>query len=265
MVAPPSELAKGIPNMVTLGQQGKAKGYHQLRMRCTEKACRLRPNSAVLGLVCGDPTEEIHADDKEVDLMQEMLNNAELDEEAQEVAGEGDDGEVLGSNAGPIKKRDYVVDLWPYAHPIGYYESIFEHFGGADSGTTPTCAILSTTAHPASALASRNHRMETFVLTTRPSLHALAHATELAQSIRTYENFKSPETRKRLFASDASDNAFIRLGAGASTGFAVRHALCTFLAPGIATVCWGRVHKGTLFGRPCAPTPGWPSQLDTRR
>ena len=118
VVAPPSELAKGIPNTVQLPPLGRDQYlYHQLRMRCTESECPLRACPAVLGVACPDPTEEIHADDRDVDLLQ----GDELD-----AASEGDDSEVLGSTAvSSTPKRDYVIDLWPYAHPLSYYENIF--------------------------------------------------------------------------------------------------------------------------------------------
>ena len=86
-----------------------------LDLRCTESQCQWRPADKRDGAVdlAMDSLCEIAEEDRAV-LMADML--ADLDDQV----GDADD-QAAEQVDGHLKKRDAIVDLWPYAHPPAYY------------------------------------------------------------------------------------------------------------------------------------------------
>ncbi len=184
LTAPGPEL-QDLPTVVTV--PASCRSYEQVRMRCTERDCPLRSSAqrASLAESCENIGEEIRADDQEVDLLASMMQDVELEEEEgdEETLAVGEEGEALRAP----QKKDYICDLWPFAHPIAHYERVFDELGCQD---VSVCVIMSTTAHPASWLAARRAGSEVFVLANRPSAHSLAHGRALALAIRLAEKLK---------------------------------------------------------------------------
>ncbi len=173
---------RGVPSSVVAG---KAKGMEQLRLRCTERSCRLRPMSLrdTLAGTCADPTAEINPDDKDDDNT-DFLAGLCCQEADDDEADEPDDVLELvdgGSAMSEQPKRDYVVDLWPFARSMSWYSEVFKLLALGDTGHI--CIVLSTTAHPAAPMASLQMRMETIVLTNRVTEHSAAHGKVIAQQL----------------------------------------------------------------------------------
>ena len=201
VVTGPKEDLKEAPLMVA--SRAYAKGYEQLRLRCTERDCPHRSKSCrdTLCAECKDPTEEINAEDKEGD---NYL--ASLFEEADEVEGENTEetAEAIlqaaqGTPSNQKKKKDYVVDLWPHAGPASHYVMLWRDIGKVAEGAV--CVIFTTSAHPSPYLAALSLSARPIVYAERLKPHALAHGRELALKIKVAEEGTKIAIRKSVSAS----------------------------------------------------------------
>ena len=139
-----------------------------------------------------DLNEEILGDDRETSAEQ-MLDMMIADRPN---AG----NEEIGLDDGPEQKRDYIVALYPFSLPVAFYSTIFGQIANAQSGGN--CIIFSTTAHPASAVAAREHGLETFILRDRPTAHSILRGLRLAR--RLFFQSRLEEERARIQATAAS-------------------------------------------------------------
>jgi hypothetical protein len=177
----PQELKEGVPTAHMLTQQArKAAPGECLTQRCTERACPFRPEGAPVDEQNPDLGKEISPEDKEVDLLAQMQAEAEelgVDPGAPE---DGDEGE--GSEA---RKRDYLVELWAFSMPAGFYTEVFATLGRADAATVGV--LVTGTAHPAAYVAMRRAHMATVVWTARLAAHGLAHGRQIAERLRGHD------------------------------------------------------------------------------
>lgn len=181
---PPQDMkAMEIPTTHLLTPRARrCNALEGVHLRCTERDCPLRPAGSQLQGI--DPAEEISADHRAVDILAMLhAEAAEIAAEDPEVCDEEyDDDEGMEQDA---RKRDCLVDLWPFAQSVAFYEEVFQVLGKLDAVSVGVLA--SGTAHPASALAFRRARVVSFVSTHRLHQHALAHASEIARKVRTLD------------------------------------------------------------------------------
>lgn len=166
-----------------------------LCLRCTERACSLRPAGMALDDADGDTTKEISPEDKELDMLALMqAEAAELSHEDDQQGLDDDDDDTV---SGP-RKRDYLVDLWPFAHPSSMYAELFQVLGKSDASNV---AILITgSAHPGSWLALRRVQATVFVHTARLNPHALGHGMAVARRLRAQDLQPVDTTSAQKFA-----------------------------------------------------------------
>ena len=130
----------------------RAEACEKSRLRCLSKSCSLRPESERALIESEDqPTacnEEVPPDDKEVELYDIM--EPETDAALQE---DQEDEPMPDSQNGQDEKRDWIVDLFPFARPAQFYRSLITDILRMEGVTQ--LAILSSSAHPASWLAAR--------------------------------------------------------------------------------------------------------------
>ena len=102
---------------------------------------------------------------------------------AAELADGEDDDEVssvtVGTSSAPA---DGFVDLWPFAYPTHYWESVLTNLGEGDKAQA--LAILSPSAHPAPWVVGRRKSADVFVFTRRQSGHSHKHAVALGKGMR---------------------------------------------------------------------------------
>ena len=93
-----------------------------VHLRCTQRDCPLRPAGSQLQGI--DPAGEISADHRAVDILAMLhAEAAEIAAEDPEVCDEEyDDDEGMEQDA---RKRDCLVDLWPFAQSVAFYEQVF--------------------------------------------------------------------------------------------------------------------------------------------
>ncbi len=131
------------------------------RLRCLEKGCPLRSTPAKEGGPA-DTSEEINAEDKEVDALQDAINE---DVAADEDFDEGEleaSLEQVGMGECPCAKRDYVIDLFPFAQSMSFYTRLLQDVGSM--ATSQKVIILSATAHPSSWLSASAAGAEAWIL-----------------------------------------------------------------------------------------------------
>lgn len=155
-----------------------------LALRCTESQCQWRPadkRDGAVDLAAMDGLCEIAEEDR-ADMMADML--ADLDDQV----GDADDqaAEQVDDHS---KKRDAIVDLWPYAHPPAYYSEAITLLGAGVKAIAGI--VVSTTPHPGHWLAFEKMGMETWVLTLRWSPHSFAHGRALGQGLLAAEELAS--------------------------------------------------------------------------
>jgi len=111
--------------------------------RCTELDCPYRPPSAKDELQkkleqsqAVNPLEEISSEDR-VDLLAMLEAEVEEEEESEEEEKdeEENDDSCAKADADPAKKRDCIVDLWPWAKAPRFYEQIFQGVAGGDKAS----------------------------------------------------------------------------------------------------------------------------------
>lgn len=186
--APTVELSSLEPAVMLVPKQSVSDtNSFSLALRCTESQCRWRPadkRDGAADLAAMDGLCEIAEEDK-ADMMADMFADL-LDDQV----GDADDqaGEAAHDDDNS-KKRDAIVDLWPYAHPPAYYSEAITLLGAGVKATAGI--VLSTTPHPGHWLAFEKMGLTTWVLTLRWSQHAFAHGRALGRDLLVAEETAS--------------------------------------------------------------------------
>jgi len=141
---------------------GSSRPWEKRHFRCVNRMCPLRPEVLREGLPeqPKDVFQEIDNNDKEVDLLKAMLDNASDDENddaaggapTQEEKDNEEDAERLlhgdmEADSGPAS-RNYTVEVFPYSNPVDYYRALFSDLGLAHE--VDHIILMSTSAHPGS-------------------------------------------------------------------------------------------------------------------
>ena len=178
-------LKNGVTHTVHV--TGKAHAWEKRRLGCNDRYCRHRSKelSAGLGDAPQESTEEIAAEDKDVDLLAAMLEEGDETEEedeegkaslaaaaAENLLKEAENGK---SGKGQRQVKDYQVEVFPWAQCRAYYEAVLEAFGKK----TELFIDFSSSAHPASAYVARSVKKTVLLLHENISAHARGHAKEL--------------------------------------------------------------------------------------
>ena len=169
----PAELKGDIPTTHMLTKATRTCGAREsLQMRCTERACPLRPQSCQTD---DDPdlTKEISPEDKDVDILAQL--QAEADELGLDDGGatDGDEAAVASDDETGPRRRDYLIELWPFSLPTSFYEELYRAVGKIDGATVGV--LLTGTAHPASWIAMRRARLPVYISSQRPHTHVWEH------------------------------------------------------------------------------------------
>ena len=171
----------------------KAASKYGLHMRCTEAACKWRPQA--YRAEAGDRATENAKCDIEPDdcehLLEDMFN--EIDTEPGEGVDAAGDEEVIdmGDKGGEEAKRDAIVDLWPYANTPEFYMEVLTLLGAG--AKAKMAAIISTTANPGHWLACLRMGMDpVMVLSRKWSEHSENHGKALGRRLLELEGAGSP-------------------------------------------------------------------------
>ena len=155
---------EAVPNTARINK-ARSMAYEGLRLRCTSRNCRHRPEEA------GGGQDSISLDDQEPEgHLMDIDEDEEIDLGAMDVDA-ADDGEP------------YVVDLFPFAKPIKYYENVLSTVCHCE--TAPFLVVLSRSAHPGVLIGGRAKGLE--VIAYFPGVHAhnYNHGQALLESILT--------------------------------------------------------------------------------
>ena len=188
-----------------LTMTGKALPYEKLRLRCTDKCCRLRPESERPEEAAENPANaeiEVNADCREQDQAADMeiVEEAAVPEDSVPVPGHVDFS-MDGS------KRDFTVAVFPKLNrPISVHQKMLNDIGHANAATN--VVVLSASAHPSLALAARKLNLKVFCLHDKSGPHSLAHAKVLMEEILFKDAYKrikkstAPSTRLFIRAEE---------------------------------------------------------------
>ena len=187
---------------------------------------------------------EIYSRPQDVDVNFEM----EVDDKdhlgVDEGMADGDDNDGLEpepSIAMPAGgKRDLIVGLWPFAFSKEYYKAIIAGFCGGER--LSHIVVLSTSAHPACALAAHDLRLTAHIHLDRVSAHSKAHGRAILQDFLHQEFLNAEQGQQALVAG----------------GVKRRRELCFIKvsAPAVGTQapCFSEVS--------CCPSSGWRGGLN---
>ena len=125
----------------------RAMAYEGLRLRCTTRSCRHRPQDA------DGQAEGICPDDQEAE-----GNTMDVDEDDEIELGAAMDVDAAGGE----DAEPYMVVLFPFAKPIKYYENMVSTVCHCE--TAPFLVLLSRSAHPGAVIGgrakgARSHRL----------------------------------------------------------------------------------------------------------
>jgi hypothetical protein len=185
--APPGEHTPTEPTVIQLPKAnsiGSAKFC--LHLRCTEANCMWRPAAERPLTGSNMPVDQcmdIHGDDRVNLEGSRMAETNDMDECLGDDSQHAHEEIPFDEDETPeqAKKRDCVVDLWPFARAPAYYKELLVSLGSADKATA--AVVLSATAHPSHWLACLDMGLITFVLTRRWSQHSAAHGMQLAKQL----------------------------------------------------------------------------------
>lgn len=209
-----------VPNSIN-ALAVRAKPGEGTRLRCLERCCPLRPEAERNVLAEGEDIS-VHAE-MDVDDVEHLG--------VDEGMGDGEDDDQEPTIALPGGKRDLTVALWPFAFSKEYYKSIIE--GVCVGERISHIVVLSTSAHPAYALAANDMRLTAHVHLDRVSRHSQAHGQLLLRNF-IHQEFLVAEKAlhsggaKRVLAEDL---AFVRVSAPAVE----QQTLCFLEVPGDAS------------------------------
>jgi hypothetical protein len=185
--APPGEHTPTEPTVIHLPKVSSvAVAKFCLHLRCTEANCMWRPADARPPTGSNMPVDQSMDIDGEDRVNLEGSRMAETNDMDESL---GDDNPQANEDipfdedetTEQTKKRDCVVDLWPFARAPAYYKELLVSLGSADKATA--AVVLSATAHPSHWLACLDMGLATFVLTRRWSQHSAAHGMQLAKQL----------------------------------------------------------------------------------
>jgi hypothetical protein len=116
--------------------------------------------------------------------------------------GDGDDdGQEQEPTIAKPGKRDLIVNLWPFAFSKEYYKAIVEGFCGGER--LSHIVVLSTSGHPAYALAAHDLRLTAHVHLDRVSGHSQAHGQQVLRDFLRQEFHVAEQARQALVAGGA--------------------------------------------------------------
>ena len=146
----------------------------------------------------------------EIDGTADLPSNMEINPDDLEVMGvdagvEEEGGAADEPTLGGLGRRDCVVDLWPFAFGKDYYKALIE--GLAPNETISHLVILTTSAHPAPALAGHENSMNVHILLDRVKEHSRRHGQQIMKSwfmkqFVAIERARADVTAKRLRVED---------------------------------------------------------------
>ena len=195
-----------IPAQAARAQRGEC-----TRLRCLDSQCPLRSQAEKLALQgLGDPTKipndaEIDADDRETENVDELM---------QEETEADPNADALAQLVNPsFHRRDCIVDLWPFAFGKEFYKALFN--GLAPNESVDHLVVLTTSAHPSSALAGHERHMSVHVLLDQIKDHSVKHGDSILRSwlTRTHDAIE----RKKVDPADkrfrSEDLFFVKIQA----------------------------------------------------
>ena len=171
-----------IPTVVP-ALRGKARAFEGLRQRCLSLMCPLRSMEdrqkaeAMKAASMSSATEmakisrsEIPQDDDEIqqddDEAMEEESDGEMDTDAHDMFG---------------GKRDYIVDLFTFSRSLKFYEPVMIQLLNASASTC--CVIVTSTAHPSSAVQARLLNQEVFLAMPSSNEHSCEHGVQIQNQI----------------------------------------------------------------------------------
>ena len=95
---------------------------------------------------------------------------AQSEEECEAMGAEEKDGQ-----------RDFITDIFTFSHSTSYYLAFYQQLLNCDNSVITV--VMTSTSHPASAVAARMLGQEVFVVTFQSSEHSIAHGVELQDVI----------------------------------------------------------------------------------
>jgi hypothetical protein len=99
-----------------------------------------------------------------------------------DVTEENDKDDVCEALPGGSKdKPGYIVELFPFAHPIAHYTRLLAEV--AHGETAKHLFILTRTSHPAFLIAGRDARLEVCAFQVGMAPHSVAHAQKLLEEV----------------------------------------------------------------------------------
>ncbi|CAE7712003.1 ARSK [Symbiodinium sp. CCMP2592] len=160
----------------------RATPAEQIRKRCLRRDCPLRDDTDRSEMLPEGKTvpanHELPEDDRETDpySVEPADEGATATSVLEDDTPPGLPGTGNDNDSGP---RDYLIDLWPFARPVGYYEQVLDEILKATG--CQTVLVMSVSAHPAPWIAVRKLlHADCFVLADRLRRHSMAHAKEIA-------------------------------------------------------------------------------------
>eukprot|EP00930_Biecheleria_cincta_P054759 TRINITY_DN4115_c0_g1_i1.p1 TRINITY_DN4115_c0_g1~~TRINITY_DN4115_c0_g1_i1.p1 ORF type:complete len:1197 (+),score=255.68 TRINITY_DN4115_c0_g1_i1:122-3712(+) len=134
---------------------------------------------------------EIHEDDRQENLFDEMLNAEETEDAKEDLA-------VTALNSGPKSsgtgKKAPRRRLWPHASSESFYTKILKDIGRSESATV--LLSLSSTAHPGLIVAARGVALPVVCLLDRPSSHSIGHGKDLALELLFRKHFRLHQAKE---------------------------------------------------------------------
>ena len=191
-----------VPALAVRARRGES-----TRLRCLCKDCPLRPKEELERILVAENggQQTVPADiELEREDLEEALDDGQKEEEEDEAEG-AEDGEV--EMAAPGKKRDCIVDLWPFAYPADYYKSIVNALSDDGSSLPHHMAVLTCSGHPAPALAAHSMGIQLHLAQDRVKHHSRAHGEQILKSVLLRSFYadakaKADPSTKRLMASE---------------------------------------------------------------
>ena len=150
----------------------RAMAYEGLRLRCTTRSCRHRPQDA------DGQAEGICPDDQEAE-----GNTMDVDEDDEIELGATMDVDAAGGE----DAEPYMVELFPFAKPIKYYENMLSTICHCE--TAPFLELLSRSAHPGAVIGGRAKGLEVIAYYGGVQTHNFNHGQALLESILTMRSW----------------------------------------------------------------------------
>ncbi len=122
LVQGPGCEAEDVP-MSTTAIACRMKQHEGCYLRCTSKDCPLRPGSErPAAEQPASHAEEFEPEDVAAEFLASNIDAETVDVPEQDADADADGADVpMPDDGEPSKKRDFIIDLWPFAHPEDFY------------------------------------------------------------------------------------------------------------------------------------------------